>query len=217
MTDTQRQGRFITLEGSEGGGKSSLMAEVSRYLVSQGLQVVETREPGGTELGEHVRGLLLDPDMTGIEPRTELGLMFAARVQHVEALIKPALRAGKWVVCDRFTDSTYAYQGGGRGIALDIIKQFEAMFLGEFEPDLTLLLDLPVDIGLKRASAEGVPDRFEQEQAVFFFLFRTAFLIRASQEDRIRVIDAIQSQEKVVEDALGIIRSECFVKNGVLS
>ena len=217
MTDTQRQGRFITLEGSEGGGKSSLMAEVSRYLVSQGLQVVETREPGGTELGEHVRGLLLDPDMTGIESRTELGLMFAARVQHVEALIKPALRAGKWVVCDRFTDSTYAYQGGGRGIALDIIKQFEAMFLGEFEPDLTLLLDLPVDIGLKRASAEGVPDRFEQEQADFFDRVRTAFLTRASQEDRIRVIDAIQSQEKVVEDALGIIRSECFVKNGVLS
>lgn len=216
MTDTQRQGRFITLEGSEGGGKSSLMTEVSRYLVGQGLQVIETREPGGTVLGEQVRALLLDPDMTEIDPRTELGLMFAARVQHVETLIKPALRAGKWVICDRFTDSTYAYQGGGRAIALDVIEQFETMFLGNFEPDLTLLLDLPVDIGLKRASAEGVPDRFEREQAAFFDRVRSTFLTRASQNHRIRVIDAIQSQKKVVEDALSIIRSECFIENGGL-
>ncbi len=210
MTIARKQGRFITLEGSEGGGKSSLMTVVSGYLRDQGQEVVKTREPGGTSLGEQVRTALLDPEMTEIHPKAELGLMFAARVQHVETLIKPALRAGKWVVCDRFTDSTYAYQGGGRGIAAEVIEHFESIFLGEFKPDLTLLLDLPVDVGLKRASAEGVPDRFEREQTVFFERVRRTFLLRASQTDRIQLIDALQAQNKVAEDALEIIRTTCF-------
>ncbi|MDH3948668.1 MAG: dTMP kinase [Gammaproteobacteria bacterium] len=185
------QGLFITVEGSEGVGKSSNLAFIEDYLRNAGINIVRTREPGGTPLGESVRELLLDARQTAMCDDMELLLMFAARAQHLAEVIRPALEAGKWVLCDRFTDATYAYQGGGRGMPMERIQILEDWVQGELRPDHTLLLDMPVADGLQRAGARSEPDRFEQEQHAFFERVRETYLARAKQEPaRIHVIDA---------------------------
>ena len=185
------RGRFITVEGIEGVGKTTNLEFINRQLVTRGVEVIQTREPGGTPLGEAIRELLLDPAYHGMAATCELQLMFAARAQHLEQVIRPALAAGQWVLCDRFTDATYAYQGGGRGMAMDVIAALEQLVQGDFRPDLTLLLDLPVATGLARAGQRSTPDRFEQEQHDFFERVRAVYLERASGEPgRFRVIDA---------------------------
>lgn len=185
-----KPGRFITVEGVEGVGKSTSMAFIERYLDGRGIDWISTREPGGTPLAEEIRRLLLDKRNMSMHATTELLLMFAARVQHVEELIKPHLRDGTWVICDRFTDSTYAYQGGGRGIAMETIASLEQLALGGFVPDLTLVLDLPVAAGMARATQRSEQDRFESEDVAFFNRVREVFLARARADSRYHVIDA---------------------------
>lgn len=191
------RGRFITLEGGEGVGKSTNLVLVADWLEARGLEVVRTREPGGTPRAEAIRGLLLDPD--GEEPLAddaELLLVFAARAQHLARVIRPALARGAWVVCDRFTDATFAYQGGGRGIEATRIAALETFVQGGLEPDLTLLFDMPMDAAQRRLEGRlgregGARDRFERERASFFEAVRRAYLARAaSAPGRMVVIDA---------------------------
>ena len=185
-------GRFITLEGGEGAGKSTNLEYVRRHLEQAGCDVMVTREPGGTVLGERIRTLLLDPD-SEIHADTELLLMFAARAQHLQEKVFPALERGMWVLCDRFTDATYAYQGGGRGLDEGRIEVLEQWVQSEFKPDMTLLFDIPVEAGLERAGRRGQLDRFEQERETFFNSVRQTYLDRASYDPvRFRVIDASQ-------------------------
>jgi len=192
------QGKFITVEGSEGVGKSSNLAFIEDYLRNAGIDIVRTREPGGTPLAEAVRELLLDARQNAMCDDTELLLMFAARAQHLAEVIRPALAAGQWVLCDRFTDATYAYQGGGRGVPMDRIRVLEEWVQGELRPDHTLLLDMPVADGLQRAGARSEPDRFEQEQHAFFERVRETYLARAHAEPtRIHVIDASPALDRV--------------------
>jgi dTMP kinase len=185
-------GRFITVEGGEGVGKSSNLEFIRSRLEAAGKTVVVTREPGGTPLGEQVRALLLDHRHDGMSADAELLLMFAARAEHLAQVIRPALAEGEWVLCDRFTDATYAYQGGGRGIAAERIAVLEDWVQGALRPDLTLLLDAPVTVGMARAGRrEGGADRFEREQTAFFERVRATYLERASRfPERYRVIDA---------------------------
>ncbi len=185
------RGRFITLEGLEGSGKSTNLAHLKARLEAAGTPVLVTREPGGTPIGEQIRELLLDHRNDGMHPDTELLLMFAARAQHLQQVILPALEAGTWVVSDRFTDASYAYQGGGRGMPEERIAALEAFVQGGLQPDLTLILDLPVATGLERAGKRSAPDRFEREQAEFFERVRAVYLARARRwPARYRVIDA---------------------------
>ncbi|KJH80835.1 dTMP kinase [Pseudomonas sp. KSR10] len=187
-------GLFITLEGPEGAGKSTNREYLAQRLRDHGLDVVLTREPGGTPLAERIRELLLTPADEPMGSDTELLLMFAARAQHLAEVIRPALKRGAVVLCDRFTDATYAYQGGGRGLSFQRIEQLETFVQGDMRPDLTLIFDLPVEIGLSRAAARGRLDRFEQEGLGFFEAVRSAYLDRARQvPQRYRVIDAGQS------------------------
>jgi len=187
------KGKFITVEGIEGVGKTTNIGFIHQQLKAAGRDVVLTREPGGTPLGEAVRGLLLDPEYTGMDSTCELQLMFAARAEHLAKLVWPALQKGQWVLCDRFTDATYAYQGGGRGIDTHIIARLEELVQGDFRPDLTLLLDVPVETGLARAGKRGALDRFEQEKVEFFERVRAAYLEMAKRSpERYRVIDASQ-------------------------
>lgn len=167
MNKSETKGRFITVEGTEGVGKSTNMAFIEDWLIKAGKELVITREPGGTELGEVLRQILLDAKEKTMSDDTELLLMFASRAQHLQEVIKPALYAGKWVLCDRFTDSTYAYQGGGRGIDMSRIAQLEQWVQADLRPDMTFILDLPVAIGLKRAGKRSEPDRFELEKHDF--------------------------------------------------
>ena len=199
--------KFITVEGGEGVGKSTNLAFIESYLKQAGKEVVMTREPGGTALGEQLRDILLDAQQQTICDDTELLLMFAARAQHLNERIKPALAAGQWVVCDRFTDATYAYQGGGRGIDKIRIGQLEDWVQGDLQPDLTLLLDLPIEDGMRRAGQRSAPDRFEQEQAHFFEKVRAAYLERASQfPQRFRIIDASPSLVDVQAQIAAVLR-----------
>ncbi|MDB4308296.1 dTMP kinase [Gammaproteobacteria bacterium] len=185
------KGKFITVEGIEGVGKTTNIDFIHQQLQAAGRDVVLTREPGGTPLAEAIRGLLLDPAYTGMDSTCELQLMFAARAEHLAKVVWPALDQGQWVLCDRFTDATYAYQGGGRGIDGGVIARLEELVQGDFRPDLTLLLDVPVEIGLARASKRGALDRFEQEKVAFFERVRNAYLEMAQRSpDRYRVIDA---------------------------
>lgn len=187
-------GKFITLEGGEGTGKSTNLAFMAQLLTAKGIDLVETREPGGTELAEKVRQLLLDKKNIDMADDTELLLMFAARSQHIQQKILPALANGQWVLCDRFTDSTFAYQGAGRGISVDRIAQLEDWVQQGLQPDLTILLDLPIETGLERAAKRAALDRFESEQIDFFQRVRSGFLQRARQHaDRFRVIDSSRS------------------------
>lgn len=199
-------GRFITVEGIEGTGKSTNIDFIHSELRAAGRDVVLTREPGGTPLGEAIRGLLLDPDYAGMDPRCELQLVFAARAEHLARVIRPALARGQWVLCDRFTDATYAYQGGGRGLESAVIAALETLVQGDFRPDLTLLLDVPVEVGLARAGRRGAPDRFEQEQAAFFERVRACYLDMARQQPaRYRVIDAGQPLAAVQRGIAGVL------------
>lgn len=189
---------FITLEGGEGVGKSTNLAYIEKFLKDQGKDVVVTREPGGTQLGEKLRQILLDPGNEGMDERAELLLMFAARAHHIAKVIQPALDAGKTVLCDRFTDATYAYQGGGRGLSMDDIALLENWVQGELRPDLTILLDLDIKVGLSRASARSELDRFEKEKINFFEKVRSSYLQMAKdQPERYRVIDTQESLEDV--------------------
>lgn len=192
-------GRFITLEGIEGVGKSTNMEFVARLLRDRGHEVLVTREPGGTPLAERVREVLLDHADEPVPPLAELLLMFAGRAIHLENRIRPALEEGRWVVCDRFTDATYAYQGSGRGQSAARIGELESWVQGRFRPDLTLLLDADPAVGLARAGRRrGESDRFEIERREFFARVRQAYLDRARAEPgRIRVIDAAQPLESV--------------------
>jgi len=185
------RGKFITLEGIEGVGKSTQLEHVADLIRAAGNSVICTREPGGTPLAEDIRDLLLTPSDEQVPPSGELLLMFAARAVHLENLIRPALERGDWVVCDRFTDATYAYQGFGRGMARAEIGMLERLVQGELRPDLTILLDTPVEVGLARARKRGEPDRFESEKAEFFDRVRCGYLeIAAAEPDRVRVVDA---------------------------
>lgn len=196
MADTR--GKFITVEGGEGAGKSSNIAFIREYLEQRDLDVIYTREPGGTPLGEEIRDLLLGHKHDGMSDETELLLMFAARAQHIAEVIKPALEAGQWVLCDRFTDASFAYQGGGRGMDWEKIKSLESWVQGELRPDLTLLLDLPIEIGMERAGKRSAPDRFESEAFSFFEKVRAAYLrIAKEQPGRVKVIDAAQALQEV--------------------
>jgi len=198
MNNTITQGRFITVEGTEGVGKSTNMAFIESFLKKSGKELIVTREPGGTVLGEKLRTVLLDAKDQSMCSDTELLLMFAARAQHLQEVILPALKAGKWVLCDRFTDSTYAYQGGGRGIDQSRIAQLEQWVQGDRRPDVTLILDLPIDIGLERAGKRSAPDRFELEKHGFFNKVRETYLARAkAYPDRYQIIDAAPSIDKV--------------------
>ncbi|MBF8731286.1 dTMP kinase [Pseudomonas guariconensis] len=191
-------GLFITLEGPEGAGKSTNREYLAERLREQGLDVVMTREPGGTPLAERIRELLLAPSDESMAVDTELLLMFAARAQHLAQVIRPALARGAVVLCDRFTDATYAYQGGGRGLSQARIATLETFVQGSLRPDLTLVFDLPVEVGLARAAARGRLDRFEQEGQAFFDAVRQAYLQRAqSAPQRYSVLDAAQPLEAV--------------------
>lgn len=186
-----KAGRFITLEGIDGAGKSTHLAWMAERIAAAGIEVITTREPGGTPLGEQLREILL---RKGMHPDTEVLLMFAARAEHVRAVIAPALAAGKWVVSDRFTDATYAYQCGGRGIDNARIAMLETWVHGDLQPDATFLFDAPLELARTRV-AQGTPDpdKFEREQSAFFGRVRDAYLARAAASDgRIRVIDSSQ-------------------------
>ena len=196
------RGRFISLEGGEGAGKSTLLAGVLDCLRQRGLSVVQAREPGGTPVGEAVRAIVLDPALAGLAAETELLLMFASRAQLVREVIEPALAAGQWVVCDRFADASYAYQGGGRGQPVERIEELERWACDGVKPDLTLLLDLPVAAGRARAAGRGEADRIEAEADAFFERVRASYRARAAQEPgRFRVIDASQAPEQVLQAA----------------
>ena len=201
-------GLFITLEGPEGAGKSTNREYLAERLREQGIDVLLTREPGGTPLAERIRELLLDPSDEPMAADTELLLVFAARAQHLQQVIRPALAKGSVVLCDRFTDATYAYQGGGRGLSIERIAQLEQFVQGELRPDLTLIFDLPVEICLARASARGRLDRFEQEGRGFFEAVRQAYLQRAKQApQRYRVLDAGQTLAQVQADIDALLPS----------
>src|SRR5699024_10277053 len=191
---------FITFEGSEGAGKSTQLNTVAAYLSARDIEYVITREPGGTPLAEEVRQLLLAHRDETVAPMTELLLLFAARAQNLERVIQPALKQGKWVLCDRFTDATYAYQGGGRELSKADIEQLESLVQKGLQPDLTLLFDIPVEEGLSRAAKRAALDRFESEQVAFFERVRAAYLERAAMNPaRYVVIDASQALADVTK------------------
>jgi len=200
------QSQFLTVEGIEGVGKSTAVQFIQTYLTRRHIAFILTREPGGTPIAEQVRTILLTPNAAErMVPETELLLMFASRVQHITQVIKPALKAGKWVVSDRFVDASFAYQGGGRGISMQKIQMLEDWLVQEMRPHCTILLDAPPEVGLSRAKSRGQYDRIEQEKIDFHARVRQAYLQRAEQDkDRFRIIDATQSLEKV-QEALGKI------------
>ena len=202
------RGRFITVEGIEGAGKSTQVAAIRDILATRNIKAVTTREPGGTPLSEAVRELLLNPDNRGMATDTELLLVFAARAEHLQRVVLPALDAGHWVVCDRFTDATFAYQGGGRGADARRIEILEDWVQDSLRPDLTLLLDLPVALGFERVESRGRRDRFERENRAFFERIRNTYLDRArAAPNRYRIIDAAQPVAKVTEAVVQAIGS----------
>lgn len=202
------RGKFISLEGGEGAGKSTLLAGLCDYIGRHGIALVQAREPGGTPLGEAVRGIVLDPALCGLTAETELLLMFASRAQLVREVIAPALSAGHWVLCDRFTDASYAYQGGGRGQPMERIAELEHWACAGTRPDLTLLLDLPVATGRARAAGRGDADRIEVETDPFFERVRTCYRqLAIAEPDRFRVIDASQPPSVVLRTATEAVAS----------
>jgi dTMP kinase len=193
--------KFITVEGTEGVGKTTNINFIKSWLRQNEIKFVATREPGGTPLAEEIRDLLLKPRDELVVSSAELLLMFAGRAQHLNKVILPALQADTWVLCDRFTDATYAYQGFGRQMSSELIVQLENIVQGDIRPDLTLLLDIPIEIGLERANDRGDPDRFEQEQHDFFNRVRAGYLSLANENsDRYVVIDASQELQGVQTD-----------------
>jgi dTMP kinase len=209
-------GRFLTVEGIEGVGKSTQVARLSQSLTSRGIDHVVTREPGGTPLAERIRNVVLDNSRgESLPPTAELLLMFAARAVHLTNHVEPNLRAGRWVLCDRFIDATYAYQGGGRGLPTEHIQQLEVMVLGVRRPDVTVLLDAPVEQALQRAqqrNAGAAADRFESERAEFFERVRNAYLARAAAEPaRIAVVDASQAVDEVAAQILALLEARSWI------
>jgi dTMP kinase len=201
------RGQFVTFEGTEGVGKSTQMDNAASTLRDQGIELVVTREPGGTPMAEAIRELLLAPRDEPVNDMTELLLMFAARAQHLHSLILPQLEAGRWVLCDRFTDATFAYQGGGRGVAAETIATLETLVQGDLRPDHVILLDAPVATGMARAKNRGRLDRFEQEQVAFFERIRRVYLDRAAAApDRYHVVDAARSLADVSEDVSVLLK-----------
>jgi len=200
------RGKFITFEGGEGVGKSTNVAFVESYLQSKNIPVLVTREPGGTKLAEKLRALLLDKKSEAITEEAELLLMFAARSQHLKHVIEPALARGDWVICDRFTDATYAYQGGGRNMKISTIEGLENLIQGNLRPDLTLLLDAPVKVGMERAGKRGAFDRFESETLQFFEDVRRAYLLQAEiNPKRITLIKASQPLAEVQQAIITVL------------
>jgi len=200
------QARFITVEGIEGVGKSTHMAFIQQWLEARGVKVETSREPGGTPLAEQIRDVLLAPRTENMPEMAELLMMFAARSVHLENRIRPALEQGRWLLCDRFTDATFAYQGAGRGMDIARIAELEETVQGTLRPHLTLLLDAPVEIGLGRARARGEADRFEQEAVEFFRRVRQGYLARAQADPgRVRIVDASGSLEQVQADLVQVL------------
>jgi dTMP kinase len=203
------RGKFITIDGVEGAGKSTQIEFICEYLKAKGVNVVLTREPGGTDVGEKIRTLLLSNSTGKMHADTELMMMFAARNEHIQNKIMPTLGRGDWVLSDRFTDASYAYQGGGRGLDVERIAQLEQWVLQDFTPDMTLLLDVPVEVGMSRVESRGKKDRIELEATDFFNRVRQAYIDRSEQfPDRIKLIDSSQTVEhtkqqiKVILDSL---------------
>jgi len=193
-----KPGKFITFEGIEGAGKSTQVVNLQNYLQENNIDCVLTREPGGTEVAEVIRAVLLDKQLPAMHSDTELLLMFAARAEHLHKKILPALKQGQWVLCDRFTDASYAYQGYGRGIDLNRLAVLEQWVQGDVRPDLVFVFDLPVETGLERADKRSEADRFEQETRAFFNRVREGYLERASQNtERYKIIDAGQDEQSV--------------------
>jgi len=192
-----KRGKFLTVEGTEGVGKTTNIAFIKSWLERNGIEYVATREPGGTPLAEEVRALLLAPRAEKVHENAELLLVFAARAQHLAQVIEPALAQGKWVLCDRFTDATYAYQGGGRQMEKSTIATLENLVQKSLRPDAVILLDIPVQLGLERARGRGELDRFEQEDIAFFERVRAAYLERAGANRHYRIVDASQTLEQV--------------------
>lgn len=208
-----QKGKFITLEGIDGAGKSTHLSWIADYLCNQGVSVVTTREPGGTQLAEHVRSLLLDHRQM-MHPETETLLMFAARREHLDKVILPSLDQGIWVISDRFTDASYAYQGGGRGVLVDKLQILERWVQGDFQPNLTLYFDLSIEVARLRMQSIKIADRFEKEQDNFFHRVREAYISRAKQiPERIQILDASRSIadithqiEKILQPLLGKVK-----------
>ncbi|MDX1553223.1 MAG: dTMP kinase [Marinobacter sp.] len=201
------RGQFITFEGTEGVGKSTQLATAANTLEKLGIDYIVTREPGGTPMAEAIRELLLAPREEPVNDMTELLLMFAARAQHLHTRILPELKSGRWVLCDRFTDATFAYQGGGRGVPAERIAQLESLVQGDFRPDQIILLDAPVETGMTRARDRGELDRFEQEAVAFFERIRQTYLKRATADPgRYHIVDAAQPLEAVSGDVASLIQ-----------
>ena len=200
------KGKFITIDGVEGAGKSTQIDLICSYLHRKGIEVVRTREPGGTDIGEKIRSVLLDVDNKEMHSDTELLLMFSSRNELIQNKIIPALNDGKWVVSDRFTDASFAYQGGGRMLSLDRIDKLENWVLGSFKPDLTFLLDISVEIGMTRVEARNAKDRIEQEERAFFERVRSVFIERSKiYPDRIKLINAERSVDEIQTQIQSII------------
>ena len=207
------RGRFITIEGTEGVGKSTNIQWVKDWLVQNNIPFIATREPGGTPLAESLRELLLANRAEAVDATAELLMVFAARAQHLNTIIRPALDSGTWVLSDRFTDATYAYQGCGRGLSLDTITQLENLVQGSLRPDLTLYLDVDVKVGLERARLRGELDRFEQEETAFFERVRQGYLERVAENPHAyAVINAGQDLESVQKDVLEVLNTRLFDK-----
>jgi len=211
---SNEQGKFITVEGVEGVGKTTNIAFIESLLKKNNIPFIQTREPGGTPLAESMRELLLQKREESFDSTAELLLMFAARSQHLKEKILPALNTGQWVLCDRFTDATYAYQGGGRQLSMDLIAQLEDMVQGSVRPDMTLILDLPVEIGLQRAAERSEKDRFESEKEDFFQRVRNAYLEQAEKApERYAIIDASGSIEEVQSRIEDVFTRRIFATN----
>jgi|TARA_B110000438_G_scaffold198423_1_gene189934 dTMP kinase len=206
---TKNRGLFITVEGVEGVGKSTNIETIKNFLAEKNVEFVLTREPGGTLIAEQIREILLKPHEEKLTELSELLLVFAARAQHVATVIKPALVSGRWVICDRFTDATYAYQGGGRGLNKSIITRLEDMVQNELRPDLTIILDLDPETGMERAAKRGSLDRFEQEHLEFFNKVRAVYLeIARAEPRRCVIVDASSPIETVQANLRAIIQSK---------
>jgi dTMP kinase len=206
------RGRFITIEGTEGVGKTTNIAFIKQWLDDNKISFVSTREPGGTPLAEEIRQLLLSNREEQVCSKAELLMMFAGRAQHIDKVIEPELDKGHWVLCDRFTDATYAYQGAGREMGDELIGSLETMVQGSMRPDLTLLLDIPIELGLERAGKRSQPDRFELEKTDFFNRVRQAYLTMAKNNpQRYKIIDAAQALEDVQQQISNTLNN--FLEN----
>ena len=203
-------GKFITIEGTEGAGKSTNLSSIEKVLNDFNISYIVTREPGGTAVGEELRSVLLKNESINISGQTELLLMFASRMQHINDVIKPALKLNKWVICDRFTDASYAYQGYGRQLNLSFISSLENLVHPDLQPDLTLILDVPVNIAMGRVNNRGNLDRFEKEDVAFFNRVRAGYKeIAKNNIDRCREIDASKDLAEVQAEVMQIIRDFC--------